>query len=169
NAFGTCHRKHVSMYDVPMILGPGQRVCGNLVAKELKFLGDALSKPQRPFIAILGGANVSDKIGVIESLLPKVDLILIGGAMSYTFLAAKGMTIGKSLCEKDKLDLARSLLDKAGDKIKLPADSVCAAEIKSGVHTEIHHSSIPAGFMGLDIGPATIDQYSNEIRNGRTI
>ena len=169
NAFGTCHRKHASMYVVPMILGPGKRVCGHLVEKELRFLGDALAKPKRPFVAILGGAKVSDKIGVIESLLPKVDAILIGGAMTYTFLAAQGGSVGKSLCERDKLDLAKGLMAKAGGKLRLPTDSVCATELKLGVATSIAAGNVPDGLMGLDIGPATISAYADAIRTANTV
>jgi phosphoglycerate kinase len=169
NAFGTCHRKHVSMYDVPMILGPGRRVCGNLVQKELQFLGEAMSNPQRPFVAILGGAKVSDKIGVIESLLPKVDSILIGGAMTFTFLAAQGIEVGSSLCERDKLDLARELIRKAGNKLVLPLDSVCAAKIESHASASTVKGNIPAGLMGLDIGPETTATYAAMISKARTV
>jgi len=169
DAFGTCHRKHVSMYDVPMKLGPGRRVCGFLVQKELKFLGEALSSPRRPFVAILGGAKVSDKIGVIESLLPKVDAILIGGAMAYTFLAAKGMSVGGSKHESDKLDLARSLLDKGVGKIRLPSDSVCAAKLEEGVSTSICAGAIGEGLLGLDIGPATVKAYADVLATAKTI
>ncbi|MEK6644610.1 MAG: phosphoglycerate kinase, partial [Planctomycetota bacterium] len=169
NAFGTCHRKHASMYDVPMTLGPGKRVVGHLVEKELRFLGDALAKPKRPFVAILGGAKVSDKIGVIENLLPKVDAILIGGAMTFTFLASQGIAVGSSLCERDKLDLAKSLLAKAGGKILLPTDSVCATELKPGVATRIAIGPVPDGLMGLDIGPATIAAFGTTLRNAKTI
>lgn len=169
NAFGTCHRKHASMYDVPMMLGAGKRVVGHLVEKELRFLGDALAKPVRPFVAILGGAKVSDKIGVIESLLPKVDAILIGGAMSYTFLASQGVTVGASLCERDKLDLAKSLLAKASGKIHLPTDSVCAAKLEAGATTKTSAGAVPEGLMGLDIGPATVSAYQSTIRSAKTI
>jgi phosphoglycerate kinase len=169
DAFGTCHRKHVSMYDVPMRLGPGKRVCGLLVQKELRFLGDALAHPARPFVAILGGAKVSDKIKVIESLLPKVDSILIGGAMTYTFYAAKGARVGKSLCEKDKTDLASGLLSKAGDKIHLPSDSICATELRPNVATHMVSGDIPNDAMGLDIGPATIAVFRKVIAKAKTI
>ncbi len=169
DAFGTCHRKHVSMYDVPLLLGPGKRVCGHLVQKELRFLGDALASPDRPFVAILGGAKVSDKINVIESLLPKVDTILIGGAMTYTFFAAKGIRVGKSLCEKDKIDLARDLLSKAGNKIQLPSDSVCAARLESSVSTKVVAGDIADELMGLDIGPATSAAYREAISRAKTV
>lgn len=169
NAFGTCHRKHVSMYDVPASLPAGKRVCGHLVQKELKFLDEALATPKRPFVAILGGAKVSDKIGVIENLLPKVDSILIGGAMAYTFFAARGEAIGSSLHEEDKLDLARSLMDKAAGKILLPTDSVCAQKLAAGVATTTAKGEIPVGLMGLDIGPETIAAYRKVIASAKTI
>ncbi len=169
NAFGTCHRKHVSMYDVPATLGPGKRVCGHLVQKELRFLGQALAEPRRPFVAILGGAKVSDKIGVIENLLPKVDAILIGGGMAYTFFAAKGAEVGGSLCERDKLDLARLLLDKAKGKIHLPTDSICAKAIEANVETTTATDGIGVGLMGLDIGPATIAAYRDTISTAKTV
>lgn len=169
DAFGTCHRMHVSMYDVPKKLGPGKRVCGLLVQKELQFLGDTLAHPKKPFVAILGGAKVSDKIGVIESLLPKVEKILIGGAMTFTFLASKGMRIGKSLCETDKQDLARDLLRKAEGKIELPTDSVCAEELKADVATRVVAGDIDGELRGLDIGPATIKKFSEIIRGAKTV
>ncbi|MBK8269051.1 MAG: phosphoglycerate kinase [Planctomycetes bacterium] len=169
DAFGTCHRRHVSMYDVPMRLGAGKRVCGLLVQKELKFLGEALAKPERPFVAILGGAKVSDKIKVIVNLLPKVDFILIGGAMAYTFFAALGHKIGKSLCEHDRLALATELLNKAGAKIRLPVDSICASEISGTAKTVTADADIPDGVMGLDIGPRTIASFSDLIRSSKTV
>ncbi|MCB9855130.1 MAG: phosphoglycerate kinase [Phycisphaerales bacterium] len=169
NAFGTCHREHVSMYNVPLAIRPGPCVVGHLVEKELRFLGGALANPSRPFVAILGGAKVSDKIGVIENLLPKVDSILIGGAMAYTFLASQGNDIGKSLCERDRLDLAKSLLQKANGKIRLPSDSICAAELAEGVNTKTCDSTIPADLMGLDIGPKTIADYAAVLANAKTI
>ncbi len=169
DAFGTCHRNHVSMYDVPLLLGPGRRVCGHLVQRELRYLGEALARPERPFIAILGGAKVTDKIGVIESLLPKVDAILIGGAMAYTFLAAQGRKIGGSLFEEAKLDLAAALLRRAADKLHLPTDSVCAAALTPGAETALATGDIASGLKGLDIGPATVADYSAVIRGARTI
>jgi len=169
DAFGTCHRKHASMYDVPMKVSAGRRVAGFLLRKELQFLGDALFAPKRPFIAILGGAKVSDKIGVIESLLPKVDRLLVGGAMAYTFFAARGMEVGRSLCERDKLDLARSLIQKSGDKLVLPIDSLCAAELAAGAATRTIEGDIPADLMGLDIGPRTIERFASIVRTARTV
>ncbi len=169
NAFGTCHRNHVSMYDVPMLLGPGRRVCGHLVQRELRYLKDALATPKRPFVAILGGAKVSDKIGVIEHLLPKVDAILIGGAMAFTFFAAQGRRIGDSLFEEGKLELAASLLGKAADKLRLPTDSVCASDLKPNVQTTIARGDIDQGLKGLDIGPATVAAYAAVIRGSKTV
>lgn len=169
NAFGTCHRTHVSMYDVPKLLRPGNRVLGFLVQRELEFLGDALKTPKRPFVAILGGAKVSDKIGVIRSLLGVVDHILIGGAMTFTFWAAKDMCVGKSLCERDKIVLARSLLDQGGQKLHLPVDSVAANELAAGVETRIIDGELPSELMGLDVGPRTIDMYRSFLSGAKTI
>lgn len=169
DAFGTCHRRHVSMYDVPMKIGAGRRVCGYLLKKELQFLGDALHAPRRPFLAILGGAKVSDKIGVIENLLPKVDRLIVGGAMAYTFFAARGAEIGKSLCERDKVDLAAKLIEKAGDKLILPVDSVCAAELRAGVETRVCDGNIPGDLMGLDIGPRSIERFGEVVKAAKTV
>jgi phosphoglycerate kinase len=169
DAFGTCHRKHVSMYDIPDSLGTGNRAVGFLVQKELEYLGKALEEPQRPFIAILGGAKVSDKINVVKNLLTKVDQLLIGGAMTYTFRAAKGMNVGQSLCERDQLDLARSLLEEGGDKLKLPVDSVCASELAEGVPVKPIEGDIPDDLMGLDIGPKALDEYSKIISEAKTV
>ena len=157
DAFGTCHRKHVSMYDVPGLIPAGGRAVGFLVEKELRFLGQALEAPTRPFVAILGGAKVSDKIGVIKSLLQRVDCVLIGGAMTYTFWAAQGREVGKSLCERDKLDLARSLLEEGGDKIVLPTDSVARRRAARGASSRPPSPAIcQPDLMGLDIGPKTL-------------
>src|SRR5207248_7170397 len=124
DAFGTAHREHASTFGVPQLLQGKPRVIGFLIQKELKFLGDAISNPKHPFVAILGGAKVSDKINVIEKLLTKADTLLVGGAMAYTFFLAQGKTVGKSLVEADKVDLAKSLLAKAGLKLKLPTDTI---------------------------------------------
>lgn len=169
DAFGTCHRKHVSMYDVPKLLGPGRRCCGLLVQKELRFLGDALNQPARPFVAILGGAKVSDKIGVIESLLPKVDSILIGGAMTYTFLASKGMRVGDSLCERDKLDVAAGLLQKSAGKIRLPIDSVCAKKLEANTVTQVVAGEIEQGLAGFDVGPGTVIAFKDVLMKAKTV
>lgn len=169
DAFGTCHRKHVSMYDVPALLPAGTRVMGFLVEKELKYLGEALRSPKRPFIAVLGGAKVSDKIGVIKNLLGQVDGILIGGAMMFTFWAAKGLKVGKSLCEHDKLDLAREILEQAGPKLWLPADAVAAAELREGVKTKVVAGEIPDDLMGLDVGPKTLEAFGRLIGTAGTV
>ncbi len=169
DAFGTCHRKHVSMYDVPRLMPAGNRVLGFLVEKELKYLGNALQDPQRPFVAVLGGAKVSDKIGVIQNLLQRVDHILIGGAMTYTFWAAQGRTVGKSLCERDKLDLAKTVLQKAVDKLHLPVDSVAAVELREGISTTVIAGELPAELMGLDVGPKTLEEFGRLIKSAKTI
>lgn len=169
DAFGTCHRKHVSMYDVPALLGPGKRALGFLVEKELQYLGQALASPKRPFVAILGGAKVSDKIGVIRSLLETADHILIGGAMTYTFWAARGEGVGKSLCERDKVDLARELMSQAGGKLKLPVDSIASNELKAGVAPRIIDGPLPEELMGLDIGPRTLAAYRDVVASAGTI
>ncbi len=169
DAFGTAHRKHASTFGVPEKIGAGRRVVGFLVEKELKFLGEALENPRRPFVAILGGAKVSDKIEVIENLLSKADTLIIGGAMAYTFFLAQGKKIGKSLCEKDKVDLARGLLAKAAGKLLLPEDNVVASEISDTAATKIVAGDIPDDLEGLDIGPKTIARYTSVIEAARTI
>lgn len=169
DAFGTCHRKHVSMYDVPALLPSGSRVVGFLVEKELQFLGQALRSPRRPFVAILGGAKVSDKIGVIRNLLARVDHVLIGGAMMFTFWAAQGRAVGRSLCETDKLDVARELLKAGGAKIVLPTDCVAAAELREGVATRVVAGEVPADLMGLDVGPRTLQEFGAYLAGANTI
>lgn len=169
DAFGTCHRNHASMYDVPRLLPRDQRAMGFLVEKELKYLGQAVESPKRPFVAVLGGAKVSDKIQVIRNLLGKVDHILIGGAMTFTFWEAQGQAVGKSLCERDKLDLARELLKLGGSKLHLPVDSVAAVELKPGVATKVVEGPLPADLMGLDIGPKTLAEYAKIIASAGTI
>lgn len=169
DAFGTCHRDNASMLTAPQMMEGRPRVIGYLVKKELDFLGDAVAKPARPFVVVLGGAKVSDKIGVIENLVGKCDRILIGGAMSYTFLAAEGKSVGNSLTEPDQFDTARRLRKVAGDKLHLPFDSVAAAKIETGVATETCTDSIGEGLMGLDIGPATVAAYGDELLAAKTI
>jgi len=169
DAFGTAHRQHASTFGVAEILGPGKRTIGFLIEKELKFLGDALNKPARPFIAILGGAKVSDKIAVIENLLAKADFILIGGAMAYTFFLAQGKTVGGSLSEKDKVELAKSLLAKANGKILLPVDTVIATEMTDTAQTKVVEGDIPDGFQGFDIGPKTAALYAEKIKAAKTV
>jgi phosphoglycerate kinase len=161
DAFGTAHRAHASTAGVAPCVKA--RVAGLLMEKELKYLGMALSAPERPFVAILGGAKVSDKIQVIESLLPRVDALLIGGGMAYTFFKAQGKSIGKSLLEEDKIGLAKELLSKSGDKIRLPQDHVVASAFKADAEKKtLPASEIPDGWMGLDIGPATQQSYARE-------
>ena len=170
DAFGTCHRDNASMLTVPKMMTGRPRVIGSLVEKELQFLGNTLADPKRPFVAILGGAKVSDKIGVIEALLGKCDAILIGGAMAYTFSAARGGKVGNSLCELDKTDLAEALMAQAGDKLHLPADTVCAAEIKAGIDTTtVTSGQIPDDQQGLDIGPQTAAAFRDVIAKAKTI
>ena len=172
DAFGTTHREHASMYGVPSALGSGKCVCGFLVEKELKYLGEALSDPQRPFVAILGGAKVSDKISVIENLIPKVDRILVGGGMAYTFFKAQGYDIGQSICELDKLDIASGLLTKAQAEncdLVLPVDNIIARQFKAGADHEVNTGDIPDDAQGLDIGPETIKLFTEKIADAKTI
>ena len=169
DAFGTAHREHASTFGVPQVMAGKPRVIGFLIQKELKFLGDSITHPQRPFIAILAGAKVSDKINVIEQLLAKADTLLVGGAMAYTFFLAQGRQVGNSLVERDKVDLARQLLAKASGKIKLPIDNVVASEMTDTAQTTIVEGNIPAELEGFDIGPDTRDLYRSEIARARTI
>lgn len=169
DAFGTAHREHASTFGVPQAMQGKPRVIGFLIQKELKFLGDAVSNPQRPFVAILGGAKVSDKINVIEALLGKADTLLIGGAMAYTFFLAQGKSVGQSLVEPDKVDLAKSLLAKAGGKLKLPVDTVIADGFDSTETAVAEGGSIPDGKSGFDIGPKTRDAYKAELAKAKTV
>jgi phosphoglycerate kinase len=172
DAFGTAHRDNASMYTVPQQMKGKPRVIGFLVEKELKYLGDALKNPDRPFVAILGGAKVSDKLGVIEKLLEKVDRIVIGGAMAYTFLKAQGKAIGKSRCEDDFLDKAKQLLSLAKEKgreVVLPVDSVIVTEIKEGAEHKTVGENIPEGWLGVDIGPATCKLFSTKVKGAKTV
>jgi phosphoglycerate kinase len=172
DAFGTAHRDNASMYTVPMMMEGKPRVIGFLVEKELKFLGETISNPERPFVAILGGAKVSDKIGVIENLLDKVDCILIGGAMAYTFFKAQGRTVGKSLCEDDFLDKAAKLLEQAKDvgcEVVLPVDTVVATECKAGTENKVVSGNIEEGWEGLDIGPKTQKLFAEKLEGAKTI
>ena len=170
DAFGTAHRAHSSTTGVANYL---PAVSGFLIEKELEYLGKALENPQRPFVAILGGKKVSDKIGVIESLIEKVDTILIGGGMAYTFLKALGHEIGNSVCEIDKLDLAQDLLNKADEKhvkILLPVDNIISDEYANQKNAKgLDSNEIPEGWMGLDIGPKTAQKYSDELRTAKTV
>jgi 3-phosphoglycerate kinase len=164
DAFGTVHRAHASTEGVAHYL---PAVSGFLLAKELEYIGGALSSPKHPFVAILGGSKVSDKLGVIVNLLEKVDALLIGGGMAYTFIKASGGKIGKSICEDDRLDYAREVLDKAkksGVRVLLPADTVAAAEFSNDAVPVVYPSgSIPDDMMGLDIGPESVKAYTAEI------
>ena len=170
DAFGTAHRAHSSTTGIVSYL---PAVSGFLIEKELKFLGDALNNPERPFVAILGGAKVSDKIGVIDSLLEKVDTLIIGGGMAYTFFKAQGYEVGNSLCELDKLDLARELMEKAktkGVKLMLPVDTKVGKEFKVDTESKtVKYTEIPADWEGFDIGDETIKMFSDEIRKAKTV
>jgi phosphoglycerate kinase len=172
DAFGTAHRDNASMYTVPSLMEGKPRVIGFLIEKELKFLGETLTNPERPFLAILGGAKVSDKIGVIENLLEKVDSILIGGAMAYTFFKAQGSTVGKSLCEDDFLDKAMGLLKQAKDldrEIVLPIDTVIASEFKAGAQSKVVSGDIEADWQGMDIGPETQKLFNEKLTGAKTV
>src|SRR5690242_8344897 len=165
DAFGSAHRAHAST--VGMIQFMPQAAAGLLMDKELEYLGKATTNPARPCIAILGGAKVSDKIEVIQNLLKFADKLLIGGAMAYTFMRAKGEPTGKSLVEADKVDLAKQLLQTAGNKLMLPVDHVVAKELKPGVETKVV-KTIPDDEMGLDIGPETIKLYEQVVSTAKT-
>lgn len=170
DAFGTCHRAHASTAGVVAYLPSG---VGFLIEKELKVLGDALNNPRRPFVAILGGAKVSTKIGVIDALLDKVDVLLIGGGMAYTFYKSMGYGVGNSICELDKLDLAKELMQKAkekGVKLVIPVDNVIGKEFKPDTESKIvAYNEIPDGWEGFDIGPKTVKMYEEELKNAKTI
>ncbi len=170
DAFGTAHRAHSSTTGVADYL---PAVSGFLIEKELEFLGGALENPKHPFVAILGGAKVSDKIGVIENLLDKVDTLIIGGGMAYTFYKAQGHHIGTSICEEDKLDLAKSILEKAqekGVKLLLPVDNHVSSEYSNnGEDKMVDSTEIPDGFMGLDIGPKTIEKFEEAVKDAKTV
>ncbi len=160
DAFGTCHRTDASMYAVPKLMTGKPRVVGFLVAKELEILERLLTSPARPFVGVLGGAKVSDKIGFIKRLLERVDRVLIGGAMTYTFLRALGHNIGNSRVEADKLDVARELLNLGQGKITLPMDHLIADRLDASATTRVVEGPIPDGWIGVDIGPKTIEQYA---------
>ena len=170
DAFGTAHRAHASTEGISHYL---PSVSGFLIEKELKFLGDALNNPERPFVAILGGAKVSDKIGVIDSLLEKVDTLMIGGGMAYTFFKAQGYEVGNSLCEPDKCDLALSLMNKAkekGVKFLLPVDTKIGKEFKPDTESKtVTWTEIPEGWEGFDIGEKTIEMFKDELKSAKTV
>ena len=170
DAFGSAHRAHSSTAGVAQYL---PAVSGFLMEKELKFLGNAIANPERPFVAILGGAKVSDKIGVIENLLEKVDTLIIGGGMAYTFLKAQGYEVGNSICELDKLDLATNLMKKAeekGIKFILPIDTKIGKEFKADTETKtVKATEIPEGWEGFDIGEQTIELFAEELKGAKTV
>lgn len=173
DAFGTAHRKHSSTYTVAKYF-PGKAAAGYLMEKEIRFLGEALNNPKRPFYALIGGAKVSSKIGVLKALLNKVDGLIIGGGMSYTFLKAQNFEIGNSLLEADLVSLAKEIIIKANEKkveLLLPIDAVIAEECTSQAKTQIVDikEGIPKGFQGLDIGPKTIELFTNALKKGKTI
>jgi phosphoglycerate kinase len=168
DAFGSAHRAHASTEGVTQTLRPA--VAGFLLARELDYLGNALSNPKSPFLAILGGAKISDKIGVVRNLLPQVEGLLIGGGMANTFLAALGFSMGDSLVEAEALETAKSLLDQAADKLHLPVDAVIARSFSGEAEAKIVPvDEVPAGWMILDIGPATIAHFSNRLAAAKTV
>ena len=170
NAFGTCHREHASMYGVAKAMGDKPKVVGSLVDKEIKYLDGVISEPERPFVAILGGAKVSDKIKVIENLIGICDHIVIGGAMAYTFSLAQGGAVGGSLVEEDKVDLAKSLLEQAGDKIILPIDTHCGDAFDADCNKKIVAAGeIPEGWQGYDIGPESCKKFAEIISKAKTV
>jgi phosphoglycerate kinase len=172
DAFGTCHRTEASMHAAPVAMKAAGKpaLVGFLVEKEIQYLADAIARPKRPFVAILGGKKVSDKIAVITNLLSICDHVLIGGAMAYTFALAQGGNTGKSLVEPDKVELAKQLLAKAGGKLVLPVDTHCADDFSSAANKRVVKAGeIPDGFEGLDIGPETAKQYATIIRSAGTV
>lgn len=170
DAFGTAHRAHASNVGIANAIGIGKSAAGFLMEKEIKFIGEVVENPERPLVAILGGAKVSDKIGVIENLLIKADKVLVGGAMMFTFFRALGKNTGTSLVEEDKLDLAKELFDKSNGKLILPIDTVVAKEFKNEAqHKTVSIDSIPDDEMGLDIGEKTVELFANEISKGKTV
>lgn len=170
NAFGTCHRAHASMVGVPAAMQGKTKTVGSLVSKEIKYLTDVISSPERPFVAILGGAKVSDKIKVIDNLLSICDKVLIGGAMAYTFALAKGGKVGDSLVEKDKVEFAKELIKLGGDKLVLPVDTHCGDDFSTDCNkVVVDAGEIPDGFEGLDIGPKTASAYAEAVKSAKTI
>lgn len=166
DAFGTAHRAHCSNVGVSKFV---PAVAGYLIGKEIEFLGNAVNNPVRPLVAVLGGSKVSSKISVIENLLKKVDKLIIGGGMAYTFMAAQGKTTGTSLLEPDYIDYAKKMLDEAGDKIVLPADTVVAKEFDNGAESKVVEGEIPDGWMGLDIGPKSIELFKSVLKDAKTV
>ena len=167
DAFGTAHRAHCSTVGVTEYL---PAVCGYLIQKEIQFLGNAVNNPVRPLVAILDGSKVSSKISVIENLLDKVDKLIIGGGMAYTFMAAKGYEVGDSLLEKDYIDYAKEMMEKAGDKLLLPIDTVVANDFANDAESKVvPEGGIEAGWQGLDIGPKTIELFSDAVKSAKTV
>lgn len=171
DAFGTAHRSHASNVGIATAMKAAGKpaAAGFLLEKEIKFLGNAVANPVHPFVTILGGAKVSDKIGVITNLIPKADHIIIGGGMAYTFLKAQGHNIGKSLVEDEKVEFAKELLEKAGDKLVLPIDHVAATEFNNDAASEVVGQDIPDNEMGLDIGPKTIELFKKTLEGAKTV
>jgi len=171
DAFGTAHRSHASNVGIATAMKAAGKpaTAGFLLEKEIKFLGNAVANPVHPFVTILGGAKVSDKIGVITNLIPKADHIIIGGGMAYTFLKAQGHKIGKSLVEDDKVEFAKELLEKAGDKLVLPIDNVAATEFNNDAASEVVGQDIPDNEMGLDIGPKTVELFKKTLEGAKTV
>ncbi|MBT8939171.1 phosphoglycerate kinase [Lactobacillus delbrueckii subsp. bulgaricus] len=171
DAFGTAHRSHASNVGIATAMKAAGKpaAAGFLLEKEIKFLGNAVANPVHPFVTILGGAKVSDKIGVITNLIPKADHIIIGGGMAYTFLKAQGHNIGKSLVEDDKVEFAKELLENAGDKLVLPIDNVAATEFNNDAASEVVGQDIPDNEMGLDIGPKTIELFKKTLEGAKTV
>ena len=167
DAFGTAHRAHCSNVGVSSLLPVA--AAGYLIQKEIEFLGNAVNDPVRPLVAVLGGSKVSSKISVIENLLDKVDTLIIGGGMAYTFEAALGRTTGTSLLEPDFIDYAKKMLDKAQGKLLLPVDTVVAKEFDNDAEQMVVEDNIPDGWMGLDIGPKTIEKYSEVLKGAKTV
>ena len=170
DAFGTCHREHASMVAVPMAMAGKPRVSGFLVEKEIRYLTEAIESPQRPFVAVLGGAKVSDKINVIENLLEKCDKVLIGGAMAYTFALAKGGSVGGSKVESEKVDLALQLMEKGGETLILPSDTHCGDDFSESCNkVVVKAGEIPDGYEGLDVGPQTASAYADIVEGAGTV
>lgn len=170
DAFGTAHRAHASTAVICKFMK--ENVAGFLMEKEIEYLGNAVEKPTRPFVAILGGAKVSDKLAVVKNLLDKVDTLIIGGGMAYTFLKAMGHDVGNSLCETDQLAYAREMIEKAkanGKRLLLPVDNVAADKFDAEANTQVVGNDIPAGWMALDIGPNTTELYASAIKNAKTV
>ena len=169
DAFGTAHRAHASNVGIASNIGEGNSASGFLVDKEIKFIGGAVDNPERPLVAILGGAKVSDKIAVIENLLDKADKVIIGGGMAYTFMKAQGKEIGISLCEDDKVEYARELMAKAGDKLVLPIDTVVAKEFSNDAPSRVAEGDIQPDEEGLDIGPKSVELFKNTLEGAKTV